>query len=83
MKVLAYGYRVVNRPTHEYARLFGTSHIAVWREWPTFVRCVLVNIFQPQRTLPHAPFTAGTRVKPALETWMRESGPRERTSTDS
>jgi dolichol-phosphate hexosyltransferase len=83
MKVLAYGYRVVNRPTHEYARLFGTSHIAVWREWPTFVRCVLVNIFQPQRPLSHAPLTPGARVKPALETWMRESRPLESTPTES
>ncbi|WP_411281016.1 glycosyltransferase family 2 protein [Gemmatimonas sp.] len=79
MKVLAFGYRVVNRPTHEYSRLVGTSHIAVWREWPTFVRCVLVNIFQPRR----APLTHGTRVKPALETWMRNSTPPKTTSSES
>ena len=79
MKVLAYGYRVVNRPTHEYSRLFGASHIAVWREWPTFVRCVLVNIFQPQR----APLTPGARAKPALKTWMQASTPLESAQTDS
>ena len=79
MKVLAYGYRVVNRPTHEYSRLFGTSHISVWREWPTFVRCVLVNIFQAQRTAR----SHGARTTPALETWMRGAAPTEPASSGS
>ena len=44
MKMLAHGYRVVNRPSHELARLHGDSHIRIWREWPIFVWCVLRNI---------------------------------------
>lgn len=79
MKVLAHGYRVVNRPTHEYSRRFGASHIAVWREWPTFVRCVLVNIFRPQRVaLSH-----GKRVRPVLKTWMREDARLDTSRADS
>jgi glycosyltransferase involved in cell wall biosynthesis len=45
MKCLRHGHSVVNVPAHEYRRLFGESHIRIWREWPTFVWCVLVNIF--------------------------------------
>lgn len=44
MKMLRHGFRVMNVPTHEYARTHGTSHIRIWREWPTFVWCVLVNV---------------------------------------
>ena len=44
MKMLRAGYRVVNRPTHERARRAGQSHINIWREWPKFVWCVLVNV---------------------------------------
>jgi len=44
MKMLRRGFRVVNVPTHEYARLFGTSHINIWREWQDFVWCVVKNI---------------------------------------
>lgn len=44
MKMLRHGYRVMNVPTHEYARTHGTSHIRIWREWPTFVWCVIVNL---------------------------------------
>lgn len=44
MKMLRHGYRVMNVPTHEYARTHGTSHIRIWREWPTFVWCVVVNL---------------------------------------
>jgi len=46
MKMLRFGYRVINVPTHEYSRRFGESHIHIWREWPTFVRCVLGNVFR-------------------------------------
>jgi dolichol-phosphate mannosyltransferase len=46
MKLLRHGYRVTNRPTHEYSRQYGQSHINIWREWPTFVRCVIVNLFR-------------------------------------
>jgi dolichol-phosphate hexosyltransferase len=47
MKFLRHGYRVVNIPTHEYPREFGTSHIHIWREWPMFVWCVFKNIAAP------------------------------------
>lgn len=46
MKFLRHGYQVANIPTHEYARRYGRSHINIWREWPNFVRCVIVNLFQ-------------------------------------
>ena len=75
MKVLAFGYRVSNAPTHEYSRLFGTSHIAVWREWPSFVRCVLVNIFRPQRAPHIAPVRHDARAHTALHTWMQGESP--------
>jgi len=47
MKMLRYGFRVINVPTHEYARQFGKSHIDIWREWHLFVWCVLKNIVYP------------------------------------
>ena len=31
MKMLRHGYRVMNVPTHEYARKFGMSHINIWK----------------------------------------------------
>jgi len=46
MKMLRAGYRVSNIATHEFARAHGTSHIRIWREWPTFVRCVVTNLFR-------------------------------------
>lgn len=52
MKMLRNGYRVANASTHEYSRQFGQSHINIWREWPRFVWCVIVNLFrrdQPSR----------------------------------
>ncbi len=44
MKMLRHGYRVMNVPTHEYERKYGSSHINIWREWPRFVWCVIRNI---------------------------------------
>lgn len=44
MKLLRYGYQVSNKPTHEYRRKFGESHINIWREWPIFVWCVIINL---------------------------------------
>ena len=44
MKMLRHGYRVINVPTHEYARQYGVSHINIWKEWPTFVWCVATNL---------------------------------------
>jgi dolichol-phosphate mannosyltransferase len=52
MKMLRYGYRVINVPTHEYARQYGTSHINIWKEWPTFVWCVVVNLLRSDRPRP-------------------------------
>lgn len=44
MKVLRYGYRTMNVPTHEYDRKFGVSHINIWWEWPMFFWCMVVNL---------------------------------------
>ena len=44
MKMLRHGYRVRNVPAHEYERKYGRSHINIWKEWPMFVWCVIVNI---------------------------------------
>ena len=44
MKMLRYGYRAMNIPTHEYARRFGQSHIRIWREWPKFLWCMVANL---------------------------------------
>ena len=82
MKVLARGYRVCNVGTHEYERRFGVSHIAVWREWPTFVRCVATNIFRRTQVSKHAPLRAVDRMPAA--TWMRgESSDAPNTSNAS
>jgi dolichol-phosphate hexosyltransferase len=51
IQALRHGYRVMNIATHEYAREFGGSTINIWREWPIFVWCLLVNLVQP-RTRP-------------------------------
>jgi dolichol-phosphate mannosyltransferase len=50
MKMLRHRYRVGNAPTHESARLYGQSHINIWREWPKFVWCVVENLLP--RDLP-------------------------------
>ncbi len=42
--MLRRGYRVINVPTHEYSRKFGTSHINIWKEWPYFIWVVLINL---------------------------------------
>lgn len=44
MKMLNHGYRVINVPTHEYERQYGVSHINIWKEWPIFVWCVVINL---------------------------------------
>jgi dolichol-phosphate mannosyltransferase len=58
MKILRHGYRAINVPTHEYARKHGHSHINIWREWPLFVWCVLVNLLP--RDMAPRPATAGS-----------------------
>ncbi len=49
MKMLLHGGRVVNVPTHEYARRYGTSHIRIWRQWPRFCTCVLRHLVARRR----------------------------------
>jgi glycosyltransferase involved in cell wall biosynthesis len=49
MRMLRHGYRVVNVPTHEYPRRFGSSHIRIWRQWPRFVLCVLLQLCASDR----------------------------------
>ena len=57
MRALRNGWRVVNVPTHEYSRKYGGSHINIWREWPTFVWCVLRHLARRD-----VPATADRRV---------------------
>lgn len=52
MKMLRHGYRVVNVPTHEFARRFGTSRIHIWREWPSFLWSVVKNIVRRDVAVP-------------------------------
>ena len=48
IQALRRGHRVINIPTHEYARIYGESTINVWREWPKFVWCLILNLLQPK-----------------------------------
>lgn len=52
MKMLRYRYRVANAPAHEYSRQYGKSHINIWREWPKFAWCVVVNLLPRDRGTP-------------------------------
>ncbi len=72
MKMLRYGYRVSNVPTHEFPRLFGESHIKIGKEWPIFVWCVVVNIARrnvpnPNIGLVEMPGTASDGAKALAE----------------
>ncbi len=58
MKMFHHGYRVINVPSHEYERKYGTSHIQIWKEWPLFVWCVIVNLL---RSNPPKAFTGKSR----------------------
>lgn len=64
MKMLRHGYRVINVPTHEYARQYGASHINIWREWPTFVWCVATNILRRDLGSPARRMTRGADQPP-------------------
>lgn len=56
MKMLRHGYRVANASSHEYSRQHGRSNINIWREWPKFVRSVIMNLFRrDRRTGPNGP----------------------------
>ncbi len=48
LKMLLSGLRVVNVPTHEDRRRYGTSHIKIWREWPRFVTCLIRHLLARQ-----------------------------------
>ncbi len=55
MKMLRHGYRVINVPSHEFARRHGASHINIWREWPRFVWCVARNLVRRRPPARFAP----------------------------
>lgn len=64
MKMFRHGYRVINVPTHEYARRYGVSHINIWKEWPTFVWCLVANL--ARRDLGPQPGRVTSRVDEPL-----------------
>jgi len=45
IRALRMGFTVKNIAVHEYARKHGASHIHIWREWPSFVWCLLRNLY--------------------------------------
>jgi len=45
MRALKLGYRVVEVPTHEFERKWGTSKVSVWRLWWAYLWSFLRNIF--------------------------------------
>ncbi len=65
MKMLRYGYRVANVPSHEYERKHGVSHINIWKEWHKFVWCVIVNIIrkEPPKHFVKAPMQLESPLK--------------------
>lgn len=65
MKVLRHGHTVLNVPAHEYAREYGDSHINIWREWPKFVWCVVVNV--ARRDVPRDAVPRNTEARVLAE----------------
>ncbi|MFH2202072.1 MAG: glycosyltransferase family 2 protein [Elusimicrobiota bacterium] len=49
VKALAFGYRVTNTPTHEYARKYGDTRLTVWKEGIKIYWCVFKHFFTPSR----------------------------------
>jgi dolichol-phosphate mannosyltransferase len=45
VKTLRMGYRMAEVPTHEHKRVFGTSHIVLWRVAPVYVVSLLWHLF--------------------------------------
>lgn len=50
VKALSYGYRVKNVPTHEFARKYGDTRLAIWNEGAKIYWCCLVNCCRLSRT---------------------------------
>lgn len=73
MKMLRHRFRVCNAPTHEYARQHGASHINIWREWPKFVWCVVVNLL-PKDLPPRATRTTPARAATTVAAGRAEAG---------
>jgi dolichol-phosphate mannosyltransferase len=49
IKTLAAGFRLVEVPSHEYARASGRSHIRLWRVMPRYAYCLARNLVAPRR----------------------------------
>lgn len=45
MKVLKHGYKILEVPTHEYAREYGQSNIVVWKVAHRYIWCLIKNLF--------------------------------------
>ena len=45
LRALKLGFRVCQVPAHEYARRAGESSLSVVRQTPTFLSCLLRNIW--------------------------------------
>jgi dolichol-phosphate mannosyltransferase len=46
MRTLHRGYRIVERPSHERARVYGHSHVNVWRAAPRYVWSLVTNLLR-------------------------------------
>ena len=46
MQALRSGYRIVERPSHESARLYGKSHVNVWRSTPRYAWSLLSHLIR-------------------------------------
>lgn len=82
MKMLRRGYRVRNVAAHEYRRRFGDSHINIWREWPRFVWCVLVNVFARDVPAEH-PVSVSSHEERHANSPIVESAAAESTGLES
>jgi glycosyltransferase involved in cell wall biosynthesis len=46
IRTLRRGYRIVERPSHEFARRYGQSHVNVWRAAPRYAWSLLTNLLR-------------------------------------
>ena len=67
MRMLNHGYRVTNAPTHEYERAYGESHIAIFKEWPLFVWCVVRNMTTSAKPQPVPARSRATKPPGSVE----------------